>query len=233
MVASTVTPPAAQPPPDLPPLPGAPQALPDYLRRFSLWCRNGFADKFGLQSATPHVYMTSLAGSVFKFSVNDAGLLLSTAITPGSGKETIPVLSFSPITTANIVTRSRVGSQATSGSTYHMVGLALAFSPLSESQAIAVAVGGISNTVANGETDAVICFGTGTAPITGAALAGAMIGSAATFVAPTAGASGTFSASGIGSPLVASTGYWFDIAIRGIGGAGAISNYSLTVSGLP
>jgi hypothetical protein len=233
MVASTVTPPAAQPPPDLPPLPGAPPALPDYLRRFSLWCRNGFLDRYSLQSSTPHVYMTSLAGSVFKFSVNDAGLLLSTAITPGSGKETIPVLTFSPVTTTNIVTRSRVGSQVTSGSTYHMVGLALAFTPLFESQALAVAVGGISNTVANGETDAAICFGTGTAPIAGAAQAGTIIGSPAHFVAPTAGASGTGSISGIGSPLVVSTGYWFDIAIRGIGGAGAISNYSLTVSGLP
>jgi hypothetical protein len=232
MVATTVTPPSALPPPDLPPLPGVPQALPDYLRRFSLWCRTSFTDRFGLQSSTPHVYMTSLGGRVFKFSVNDAGLLLSTAITPGTGKETTPVITFSPITTTNIETRSRVGSQATSGSAYHMVGLAITFTPQGEYQAIAVAVGGISNTVTNGETDVVVCFGTGTPPTTGAALAGTMIGSPAAFVAPTAGASGSFSASGVGAPLVAAS-YWFDIAIRGIGGAGAISNYSLTVSGLP
>ena len=221
MVASTSPLLPRPPPPELPPLPGAPQALPDYLRRFSLWCRNGFLDRFSLQSSTPHVYMTSaerqclqVFGQRFRTSAFDGD---NAWVRQGDDA----VITFSPVTTANSVTRARGGAQATSGSSYHMVGLALCLYPAgSRAQAIAVAVGGISNTVANGETDAVICFGTGTAPITGAALAGTIIGSAATFVAPTAGASGSFSASGIGSPLWPRRAYWFDIAIRGIGGAG-------------
>jgi hypothetical protein len=229
MVASTVTPPAAQPPPELPPLPGVPQALPDYLRRFSLWCRNGFLDKFGLQSSTPHVYMTSAGGKAFKFSVSDSGLLLSTAITPGSGKETTPVITFTPLTTTNSVSRTHGGSVA-GGSSYHMVGLALTFTPGFETQAIAIAIGAITNSVANGETDAVICFGTGTAPTTGSALAGTIIGSPAQYVAPTAGASGTGSISGIAAPLTP-TPYWFDVAVKG--STGSVGNVTLTISGLP
>jgi hypothetical protein len=231
MVASTVTPPSAQPPPDLPPLPGVPQALPDYLRRFSLWCSKGFADKFGLQSATPHVYMTSLGGKAFKFSVSDSGLLLSTAITPGSGKETTPIITFTPLTTTNSVSRTHGGSVG-SGSSYQMAGLALTFTPGFESQAMAIATGAIANSVANGETDAVICFGAGTAPTTGSALAGTIIGSAAQYVAPTAGASGSFTATGIATALNP-TPYWFDVAVKAVSGTGSASNITLTVSGLP
>ena len=229
MVGSTVTPSAAQPPPELPPLPGVPQALPDYLRRFSLWCRNGFLDRYGLQSATPHVYVTAPHGNVFKVSISDSGLLLSTAITPGSGKETTPVITFTPLTTTNSVSRTHGGSVA-GGSSYHMVGLALTFTPQFETQAIAIATGAITNSVANGETDAVICFGTGTAPTTGSALAGTIIGSAAQYVAPTAGASGSFTATGIVSYL-APTPYWFDVAV--MGATGSVGNVTLTVSGLP
>jgi hypothetical protein len=229
MVASTVTPPAAQPPPELPPLPKADPALPDYLRRFSLWCRNGFLDRYGLQSSTPHVYVTAPQGNVFKISISDSGLLLSTAITPGSGKETTPVITFTPLTTTNSVSRTHGGSVA-GGSSYHMVGLALTFTPGFETQAMAIATGAITNTVANGETDAVVCFGTGTAPTTGSALAGTIISSPAQYVAPTAGASGTGSISGIAAPLTP-TPYWFDVAVMGV--TGSISNVTLTVSGLP
>ena len=54
---------------------------------------------------------------------------------------------------------------------------------------MAIATGAITNTVANGETDAMSVYGTGTAPTTGAALAGTMISWVTQYVAPTAGAS--------------------------------------------
>jgi hypothetical protein len=95
---------------------------------------------------------------------------------------------------------------------------------------MAIATGAITNTVANGETDAVVCFGTGTAPTTGSALAGTIIGSAAQYIAPTAGAAGSFTATGIATALTP-TPYWFDVAVMGV--SGAIGNVTLTVSGLP
>jgi hypothetical protein len=51
------SPPAAQPPPDLPNLPGVPAALTNYLTRFSLWCRNGFAAKVDKQTATAGILL--------------------------------------------------------------------------------------------------------------------------------------------------------------------------------
>ena len=124
MVASTVTPAAAQPPPDLPPLPEAVRRCPIICAGSRCGAAMALRDKFGLQSSTPHVYMTSPHGSVFKISISDSGLLLSTAITPGSGKETTPVMTFSPVTTTNSGSKTHGGSVA-GGSSYHMVGLTL------------------------------------------------------------------------------------------------------------
>lgn len=51
------TAPTDQPPPDLPNMPDVSDTLSGYLRRFSVWCRNGFHDKVSISSAQPRVLL--------------------------------------------------------------------------------------------------------------------------------------------------------------------------------
>ena len=53
MAASQPTAASPQPPPDLPSMPDVSTTLSQYLRTFSLWCRNGFADKISGTTAQP------------------------------------------------------------------------------------------------------------------------------------------------------------------------------------
>ena len=55
MAASQPTAASPQPPPDLPSMPDVSTTLTQYLRTFSLWCRNGFADKLPASQALPGV----------------------------------------------------------------------------------------------------------------------------------------------------------------------------------
>jgi len=86
------SPPAAQPPPELPNLPGVSSALSNYLTRFSLWCRNGFAAKMDVNTAQPGVLMQAYdapAGTtpaVWLVRVNTAGVVSTVAMPLGSGK---------------------------------------------------------------------------------------------------------------------------------------------------
>jgi hypothetical protein len=85
------SPPAAQPPPDLPNLPGAPAALTNYLTRFSLWCRNGFAAKVDKQTAAAGILLqaydapSGTAPAVWLVRVNTAGVVSTVAQPLGSG----------------------------------------------------------------------------------------------------------------------------------------------------
>lgn len=47
----------AQPPPDLPSLQKTEDGLINYLRTFSLWCRNGFRDKLSSTAALPGILL--------------------------------------------------------------------------------------------------------------------------------------------------------------------------------
>jgi hypothetical protein len=97
-MANQPSPPAAQPPPDIPHLPGVSSALTNYLTRFSLWCRNGFAAKLNANSALPGVLLQAKdvmpgdpAGSpprvyVLQVSVvSGAPVLVWTPMPPGTG----------------------------------------------------------------------------------------------------------------------------------------------------
>ena len=89
------SPPAAQPPPDIPSLPGAPVALVNYLTRFSLWCRNGFAAKLSSNTTLPGVMLMAsdaapgVMPKVFLIQVNTAGTITATAVPPGGGNPPI------------------------------------------------------------------------------------------------------------------------------------------------
>jgi hypothetical protein len=91
-MANQPTPATAQPPPELPNMPEVGTTLSDYLRRFSLWCRNGFADKLSSTSALPGVMLQAYdaaAGTtpkVFIIRVNTAGAISATPVALGGGK---------------------------------------------------------------------------------------------------------------------------------------------------
>lgn len=80
------TPQAAQPPPDVPSDPSVSDTLTQYLRTFSLWCRNGFADSLHATSAAPGVlvraYDTAPGANpkVFMIEVDSAGVIRARAI---------------------------------------------------------------------------------------------------------------------------------------------------------
>ena len=58
MAAPQPTSPAAQSPPELPSLEKTETGLVNYLRTFSLWCRNGFRDKLSATTALPGILLT-------------------------------------------------------------------------------------------------------------------------------------------------------------------------------
>lgn len=84
--------PAPQPPPDLPSMPDVSDTLSQYLRRFSLWCRNGFADKLSASSALPGIMLQAYdapAGTtpkVFLIQVTTAGAIVATPAPLGGGR---------------------------------------------------------------------------------------------------------------------------------------------------
>jgi hypothetical protein len=85
MAASQPTAGAAQPPPDLPNMPEVSNILSNYLRTFSLWCRNGFAASLRSGQALPGVLLLASdapanAPKVFLIQVNSAGAITATAV---------------------------------------------------------------------------------------------------------------------------------------------------------
>ena len=86
MAASQPTASAPQPPPDLPSMPDVSSTLSNYLRNFSLWCRNGFADKISGTTAAPGVLLMAYdapAGTtpkVYIIRVNMAGTISATPV---------------------------------------------------------------------------------------------------------------------------------------------------------
>jgi hypothetical protein len=86
------SPPSAQPPPDLPSMPGESQVLVGYLRNFALWCRHGFAAKLDAQTALPGVLLQAYDAApgttpaVWLVQVNTAGLISTVAQPLGTGK---------------------------------------------------------------------------------------------------------------------------------------------------
>ena len=90
-MASQPTAASPQPPPDLPSMPDVSTTLTQYLRTFSLWCRNGFADRLPASQALPGVMLMAYdapAGTtpkVYIIRVNTAGTLSVTPVGLGGG----------------------------------------------------------------------------------------------------------------------------------------------------
>ena len=86
-----------QPPPDLPAMTDVSNTLSNYLRAFSLWCRNGFRDKMSISSAASGVMLQAYdapAGTppkIYELRVTQAGVATLTPLALGSGDLGAPV----------------------------------------------------------------------------------------------------------------------------------------------
>jgi hypothetical protein len=81
------TPPFVQPPPDLPNMPEVSNTLSQYLRTFSLWCKNSFANKLDSKSALPGITLIASddASKVFLIQVSGTGAITATPVAVASG----------------------------------------------------------------------------------------------------------------------------------------------------
>ena len=91
-MASQPTAPGLHPPPELPSMPDVSPTLTQYLRTFSLWCRNGFKAKLDAQTALPGIMLQAydapagVAPNVFMLQINQAGIFRTVPMPLGSGK---------------------------------------------------------------------------------------------------------------------------------------------------
>jgi hypothetical protein len=231
-MASQPTAPGLHPPPDLPSMPDVSSTLTNYLRTFSLWCRQGFAAKLNANSALPGILMQSPGGKVFKITVNDSGALQSTPIALASGDPGTSVLTFAPITASAML--EAAAPAGTTSTTYVMMGLGHVLSSEVASRLWVSIDGRIANNTNGRETDVVICCGTGTPPVNGAAQVGTIITQPAAFVATTGGgAFAPFSLTATVSGITPQITYWFDLAVKVTGGTGNVSNIDACAMGLP
>lgn len=230
-----------QPPPDLPYIAGMSDTLANYLRTFSLWCRNGFRDKMPLREASPQLLLLSPGGLTFSVGVGDDGKLTSTPIAFSTGAPGTPVLTFAPVTVSS--TRTGAAPAGTTSTTFVMMGLGLTsareadieprISTSVATRAWTTVNGTISNTTNNGQSIVQLYYGIGTPPANGAAATGTAVGLPQTFQAASGGSLSPFSLTGLITGLTPGTSYWFDLALRVSAGTGAVSNVVASYFGLP
>lgn len=94
-----------------------------------------------------------------------------------------------------------------------MMGLAVAITPGSTGRILVHVSGDISNNTAADGARVQIRYGTGTAPVNGAALAGTALGGLVKFTKALAGQQVPFALQGIISGLSVATAYWIDISL--------------------
>lgn len=106
--------------------------------------------------------------------------------------------------------------------TAKMMGLAFAFTPDSTGRVLVVFAGMCFNSTAIGSGTSITGkFGTGTAPVNGAASAGTTFGIQQRFIASTVAGKQGFTCMAIISGLVAGTAYWFDLEVVAVTSGGA------------
>ena len=176
------------------------------------------------------VYISSPDGSTFFLGVGDDGRLTSAPVDPGTGAVG-PATSFAPVTghTDSVVTNPA----GTTSTAFTMMGLNVQLTPVVASAATVCLDGQITNNSNNSVTEVVICYGTGTAPVNGAALAGTIASQPARYKATAGGDYVPFSITCQVEGLTGGATYWLDAAVRApSGGTASITDLDFTVTGL-
>jgi len=207
--------------PELPSIPDLNTRLADYLRRFALWSQGNFNSCIQKRSATGELFIHSVSGqSVWSLTIDDSGRLQTTQILPGSHQTSVgATLTFAPIVKYGSATN--YNPTGTASASYVMMGLALSLAPEVASGAWVTADGQITNSANNGETDVVVCYGTGTAPLNGAAQIGTIVGQPARYKSTAANDFVPFSLTSLIPNLTSGATYWIDLAVKAVGGGTA------------
>lgn len=120
----------------------------------------------------------------------------------------------------------------TTSATAVMMGLAGAYTPRSSGRVLMVLSGDIKQSTSGDGATIALRYGTGTAPVNGAAVTGTLpAGTAAqTFVAAANNQTVPFSIQALIGALTNGTAYWFDAALLAVtGGTASIENLSLSI----
>jgi len=220
-------------PPELPSIPGIDEKLADYLRRFSLWAQGNFNSTLQKRSSTGELFIHSPGGKPFSLGVNDSGQLTTTPLIPGSGGPAAAAMTFAPITNTGMA--QPPNPAGTNSASYVMMGIGMStLAATSVATRIwTLVVGNMGQTQPGAECDVVLCYGTGMPPANGAPQTGTIAGRPARFIAQTAGAFVPFTLIAVVN-VTQNVPYWFDIAVRAVGGGAAIvADLDFTGIGLP
>ena len=135
--------------------------------------------------------------------------------------------------TANVIQAATTPD--TTSTTYVMQGINLIVSSAKSSQAWVTVDGQLTNLNSNGQTNAVLCYGTGTPPTNGAAQTGTILTQPASFVSAlgTGRATTPFSLSAVVTGITVGAPYWIDLAVSVSSGShGNVTNINLTGHGI-
>jgi hypothetical protein len=237
-MANQPPPPTARPPPDVPADPRIDATLTDYLRRFALWTRTMFQAKEDSGVAHQQILLmeSGVIGvpRVYALEVDASSGVpkLTLAQQALAGAKGGVEVTFAPTTGygESIVTNPT----GTASATYVMMGMNLALPAIIAATALWVTCDGqITNSANNGETDCVICYGTGTPPVNGAAQVGTIAGQPARYKATAANDFTPFSLTALIQGVVKGQIYWIDVAVKTVGGGtGRVMDLDLCTFGL-
>ena len=103
----------------------------------------------------------------------------------------------------------------------------------SSTKAMILLSGNLTQNQNGRETDAVICYGTGTPPLVGDPQAGTILTQPARFQATAGGGAITpFTLPAIVNTLIIGQTYWFDLALKVTGGNGNVTEVNFLVHGI-
>jgi hypothetical protein len=168
----------------------------------------------------------------YALTIPFAGALVSS----GTFTNNMPIsVGFTPRPGAVVVNSQPSNPTGTTDTTGKMMGLAVAFTPLSSFNALIVISGTIFNAGGIGDgAKARIYHGTGTAPTNGAALTGTADTPSVQFISSTTAEKVPFTLNFIGTGFTPGTAYWFDVALAAItGGTATITDLNVSVHELP
>jgi len=181
---------------------------------------------------TSDLILVSSTGKQFKLDVDDTGRLTTTLV----GQPSTAAMPFAPVT--GYGESSVYNPTGTANTSWTMMGMGLVSAMVSGTATVATAAwvtcdGQITNNSNNGETDIIICYGTGTSPMNGAPLTGTVASQSARYKATAANDFVPFSLTALIEGLVGGTVYWFDLAMKTVGGGtGKVTEVDFSVHGL-
>lgn len=185
---------------------------------------NALANTQVKTDANGYLLVTISGGTITPTTVNAAGAVNSTTGTFQAAGAAFPSGTVGP-----------ASPTGTTSTTLVMAGLAGAIT--TQTGRIVLSMSGyLTDNTANDGTKAQMSYGTGTAPINGAALTGTQVGPVVQFNASTlaAGASAPYAAMWVITGLTKNTAYWFDTAFAAItGGTGALVQASMVAYDIP